>query len=155
MVSVWPQWRKPVGSPRDRIWDLVTLVWPIRSRVITTSLALVRCWQFSSVAPVLVSQDRDLCHVQLHPTWFDPTSECRSWPVVTHICIVDTFSHMLHCHCLLVNSGCCSTYQYNAIFGRVALPCVDIKFKLPFCECRHVIISLRLFPGTLHFIQSF
>ena len=29
----------------------------------------------SSVAPVLVSQDRDLCHVQLHPTWFGPTSE--------------------------------------------------------------------------------
>ena len=32
----------------------------------------------SSVAPVLVSQDRDLCNVQLHPTWFEPTSECRS-----------------------------------------------------------------------------
>ena len=31
----------------------------------------------SSVSPVLVSQDRDLCHVQLHPTWFEPTSECR------------------------------------------------------------------------------
>ena len=39
----------------------------------------------SSVAPVLVSQDRDLCHVQLHPTWFEPTSECRSWPVVSYL----------------------------------------------------------------------
>ena len=39
----------------------------------------------SSVAPVLVSQDRDLCHAQLHPTWFEPTSECRSWPVVSYL----------------------------------------------------------------------
>ena len=39
----------------------------------------------SSVAPVLVSQDRDLCHVQLHPTWFEPTSECRSWPLVSYL----------------------------------------------------------------------
>ena len=39
----------------------------------------------SSVAPVLVSQDRDLCHVQLHPTWFEPTSECRSWSVVSYL----------------------------------------------------------------------
>ena len=36
------------------------------------------------VAPVLVSQDRDLCHVQLHPTWLEPTSEC-SWPVVSYL----------------------------------------------------------------------
>ena len=35
----------------------------------------------SSVAPVFVSKDRDLCHVQIRPTWFEPTSECRSWPV--------------------------------------------------------------------------
>ena len=39
----------------------------------------------SSVAPVLVSQDRYLCHVQLHPTWFEPTSDCRSWPVVSYL----------------------------------------------------------------------
>ena len=39
----------------------------------------------SSVAPVLVSQDRDLYHVQLHPIWFEPTSECRSWPVVSYL----------------------------------------------------------------------
>ena len=84
MVSVWPQWWQPVSGPRDKIWDLVALVWPIRSRAITTSSALVRCWN-SSVAPVLVSQDRDLCHAQLHPTWFEPTSECRSWPVVSYL----------------------------------------------------------------------
>ena len=39
----------------------------------------------SSVAPVLVSQEIDFCHVQLHPTWFEPTSECRSWPVVSYL----------------------------------------------------------------------
>ena len=84
MVSVWPQWWHPVGGPRDKIWDLVALVWPIRSRVITTSSALVRYWNFSG-GPVLVSQDSDLCHVQLHPTWFEPTSECKSWPVVSYL----------------------------------------------------------------------
>ena len=34
--------------------------------------------EFLRGAPMLVSRDRDLCHVQLHPTWFEPTSECRS-----------------------------------------------------------------------------
>ena len=48
MVSVWPQWWQPVGGPRDKIWDLMALVWPIRSWVITTSSALVRCWNFFS-----------------------------------------------------------------------------------------------------------
>ena len=46
----------------------------------------------SSVAPVLVSQDRDLCHVQLHPTWFEPTHEGVFYVGVDqwfHICIVD------------------------------------------------------------------
>ena len=78
------QWWQPVGGPRDKIWDLVALVWPIRSRVITTSSALVGAGT-SSVAPVLVSQDRDLGHLQLHPTWFEPASECRSWPVVSYL----------------------------------------------------------------------
>ena len=40
---VWPQCWQAVGGPRDKIWDFVALVWPIRSRVITTSSALVRC----------------------------------------------------------------------------------------------------------------
>ena len=84
MVSVWPQWWQPVGGPRDKIWDLVALVWPIRSRVITTSSALVRCWNFFG-GPVLVSQDRDLCQAQLHPTLFEPTSECKSWAMVSYL----------------------------------------------------------------------
>ena len=40
----------------------------------------------SSVSPLLVSKHRYLCHVQLHPTWFEPTSECRKelrWPLCT------------------------------------------------------------------------
>ena len=37
------------------------------------------------VAPVWVSQGRDLEHVQLHPTWFEPTPECRSWLVVSNM----------------------------------------------------------------------
>ena len=74
----------------------------------------------SSVAPVLVSQDRDLCHVQLHSTWFEPTSECRSWPVVSYmysghlpvglylgrgsILLVGPLFHFRQCHSGLVPS---------------------------------------------------
>ena len=74
----------------------------------------------SSGAPVLVSQDRDLCHVQLHPTWFEPTSECRSWPVVSYLysghlpvglylgrgslLLVGPLFHFRQCHSGLVSS---------------------------------------------------
>ena len=43
IVRGWPQCWQAVGGPRDKMWDFVALVWPIRSRVITTSSALVRC----------------------------------------------------------------------------------------------------------------
>ena len=43
MVRVWPQCWKAVVGPRDNILDFVAFVWPIRSRVITTYSALVRC----------------------------------------------------------------------------------------------------------------
>ena len=38
MVRVWPKCWQAVGGPWDRIWDFVALVWPIRSRVITTKV---------------------------------------------------------------------------------------------------------------------
>ena len=57
-------------------------VWPI-SRWLQPQLCLGA--GISSVAPVLVSRDSDLCHVQLHPTWFDSTSECRSGPMVSYL----------------------------------------------------------------------
>ena len=31
MVRIWPQCWQVVGGPRDKIWDFVALVWPIRS----------------------------------------------------------------------------------------------------------------------------
>ena len=37
------------------------------------------------VAPVLFLRNRDLCHLQLHPTWFEPAAGCRSWPVVSNL----------------------------------------------------------------------
>ena len=46
MVRVWPQCWQAVGGPRDKMCDFVALVWPIRSLVITTSSALVRCLNF-------------------------------------------------------------------------------------------------------------
>ena len=39
----------------------------------------------SLVAPVLVSGGRDLCHVQPHPSWFEPTAECRSYSVASNL----------------------------------------------------------------------
>ena len=39
----------------------------------------------SSVASVLVSRDRDLCHVELHLTCLKPTVGCRSWPVASNL----------------------------------------------------------------------
>ena len=78
----------------------------------------------SSVAPVLVSQDRDLCHVQLHLTWFEPTSECRSWPMVSYLycghlpvglylCrgsleLVGPLFHFRQCHSGLVETNTCA-----------------------------------------------
>ena len=35
--------------------------------------------------PVLVSRDKDLCRVQLHPTWFEPTDEGGSSPVASKL----------------------------------------------------------------------
>ena len=39
----------------------------------------------SSVAPVLVSWDIGLCHVQLYPTLFEPTAESRNWLVASNL----------------------------------------------------------------------
>ena len=41
--------------------------------------------EFLGGAPMLVSRERDLCHVRLHPTWFESTSECRSWTVASNL----------------------------------------------------------------------
>ena len=84
MVSVWPQWCQVVGGPLDKIWALVAFVWPSRSRVITTSSALVMCWNFFG-GPSVGLRNRDLCHVQLHPTWFEPAAGCRGWHVVSNL----------------------------------------------------------------------
>ena len=64
MVTVWPKCWQAVGGPRDKIWDFVAFVWPIRSRVITTSSALVRYrTEISWVVLVLVLGDTDLYYV--------------------------------------------------------------------------------------------
>ena len=61
--------------------------WPWYGQFEVGWLQLLQLWLgagTSSVAPVLVSQERYICHVQLHPTWFEPTSECSS-PVVSYL----------------------------------------------------------------------
>ena len=86
MVSVWPQWWQAVLGTRYGIW------WPLYGLFevgwLQQTLQLWLGAGISSVALMLVSRDRDLCHIQLRPTWFEPISECR-WQG-PHICIVDT-----------------------------------------------------------------
>ena len=54
----------------DKIWDLVALVWPMRSRVITTSSALVRCWNFFGGPSVGFTRYRSLpCTATSHLVW--------------------------------------------------------------------------------------
>ena len=62
--------------------------WPLYGRFEVGWLQPLQLWLsagISSVAPVLVSRNRDLCHVQLHLTWFEPAAGCRSWQVVSNL----------------------------------------------------------------------
>ena len=55
--------------------------WPWYSQFEVEWLQRLQLWLNAGiplVAPMLVSRGRDLCHVQPHPTWFEPTAECRS-----------------------------------------------------------------------------
>ena len=83
MVRVWPQCWHVVGGPRDNIWDdFVGLVWPIRSRVITTSSALVRCWNFLGGPSVGFTRYRSLPRIDTsHLVW----TSCRSLLVVSNL----------------------------------------------------------------------
>ena len=97
--------------------------WPWYGKFEVGRLQPFQLWlgaETSLVAPVLVSQDRDLCYVQLHPTWFEPTSECRIWPVVSYLfsghlpvglylgrgslLLVGPLVHFRQCHSGLVHS---------------------------------------------------
>ena len=83
MVSVWPQW-----------WQSAVLgtrygtLWPLYDQSQVGWLQPLQLWLNAGISlevPVLVSRDKDLCHVQLHLTWFEPTDECRSWPVASNL----------------------------------------------------------------------
>ena len=56
----------------------------IQSRVITTSSALIKCWNFVD-GPGVGLRDRDLCHVRLYPFWFEPIAGYRSWTVASNL----------------------------------------------------------------------
>ena len=56
-----PQCWQIVDGPRDKIWDFVALVWPIRSRVIKTS-QLLSGVGISWEVIVMVSQDTYIYH---------------------------------------------------------------------------------------------
>ena len=84
IVSVWPQrWQELVilGTRYGTWWP-----WCGQFEVgLLQPLHLELSAGISSVAPVSVFRDRDLCHVQIQPTWFEPTAECRSWPVASNL----------------------------------------------------------------------
>ena len=74
--------KSAVLGTRYGIW------WPLYGQFEVGWLQPLQLWLgagTSSVAPVLVPQYRDLCHVQLHPTWFEPTFDCRSWPGASYL----------------------------------------------------------------------
>ena len=84
MARIWPQCWQVVGCPWNKIWDFVALVWPIRSRVITISSSLVRCWNFlESLSSV--SQDIAIYHVWTYPIWLEPPAGYRSLLVVSNL----------------------------------------------------------------------
>ena len=56
----------------------------IQNRVITTSSALIKCWNFVD-GPGVGLRDRDLCHVRLYPFWFEPIAGYRSWTVASNV----------------------------------------------------------------------
>ena len=78
MLSVWSHWWQEVGGPQDKIWDLVALVWPIRSLVITTSSALVKCSNFFGCSSVGF-RGRDLCQGRSPWITFLPRSSRHSF----------------------------------------------------------------------------
>ena len=48
----------------------------------------LQLWLIAGISlevPVSVSRDKDLYHVQQHPSKFEPTDECRSWPVSSNM----------------------------------------------------------------------
>ena len=84
IVRVWPQCWQAVGGPRDKIWDFVALVCRIRSRVITTSSALVRCRNLLGGPSVSFRRYRSLpCIDTSH--LIGPPVEWKSWPVASNL----------------------------------------------------------------------
>ena len=80
IVRVWPKCWQAVGGPRDKICDFVALVWPIRSRVITTSSALVRCRNLLSGPSVDFRRYRSLpCTDTSHLIW----TSCWMWELTS------------------------------------------------------------------------
>ena len=75
------KWSKVIGQ--DMGLGGLALVWTILSQAITTSSALVKCWDF--FGGLSVGFKRDLYHVQPSPTWLGPAAGYRSWPVVSNL----------------------------------------------------------------------
>ena len=86
MVRVWPQLWQAGGGPRDKIWDFVALVWPIRRRIITTSSGFVRCGNFLGGPSVCFMGYRYLLCIDTSPLIW---TSCWMYGL-TSGCIVDS-----------------------------------------------------------------
>ena len=74
------------------LWTRYATSWPWNGQIEVGWLQAFPLWLstwISSMAPVLVSRDIDLCRVQLHPTWLNQLLDIwvDQW---LQICIVDT-----------------------------------------------------------------
>ena len=98
--------------------------WPWYGQFKVGWLQPLQLWSragISSLAPVLVSWVRDHCHVQLHSTWFEPTAECRCWPVASNL-------HSGH-------------FRVGLCLGQGSLLLVAPPFHFP--QCHNGLVSTR------------
>ena len=159
-------------GPEDKIWDLVGLVWQFE----VWWLQFFQLWLsagISSVAPMFVPRDRDLCHIPLHPTWLEPTAECRSYCLIRKFydnnislsqailrnkkavvkigdqsylfCCYQAENHFEASMCRFVNLKLLNACQFPQ-FSRVQHP-ISVMKQLPYYFCTAGIIGIIL-PGT-------
>ena len=99
---------------------MVPIVYGIRHQSNNCNVHRLQDWCGPKVSEITHIYPRDLCHVQLHPTWFEPTSECMSWPVALNmysghfsvglylgrgsLLLVGPLFHFRQCHSGLVSS---------------------------------------------------
>ena len=80
-----PNWWQVVGGPQNKIYN----TWcPWYGQFKVGYLQTPQLWPDIGIphgSLVLVSTDTDLCHIQTHPTWFEPPTGYRSWLAASNL----------------------------------------------------------------------